>query len=184
MLGIALAAVGCVLLLAPGEAPGSISRSRLRHELAAQMQRAGGASGAWVTDMDAPRNGTLFTWASRTRRILASNSKLFTTGAALDRFGARGRLKTRLYARGRRAGHGHTLAGNLVIVGAGDPALASVGFARKRNLPLTPIANLASDVRRAGIRRVTGEIRADDSLFDRRRGEELMFVEFSDAAGI
>jgi serine-type D-Ala-D-Ala carboxypeptidase/endopeptidase (penicillin-binding protein 4) len=182
-LGITLVAVGCVLLLAPGEAPGSISRSRLRHELAAQMQRAGGASGAWVTDMDPPRDQTLFSWASRTRRILASNSKLFTTGAALDRFGARSRLKTRLYARGRRAGHGHTLVGNLVIVGAGDPALASVGFARKSNLPLTPIANLASDVRKAGIRRVTGEIRADDSLFDRRRGVPTSGVDASGELG-
>ena len=44
------------------------------------MQRAGGASGAWVTDIDAPGNRTLFSWASRTRRILASNTKLFTTG--------------------------------------------------------------------------------------------------------
>ena len=44
--------------LAPGEAPGSISRSRLRDGLADQMQRAGGASGAWVMDIDAPRNRT------------------------------------------------------------------------------------------------------------------------------
>jgi D-alanyl-D-alanine carboxypeptidase/D-alanyl-D-alanine-endopeptidase (penicillin-binding protein 4) len=183
MLPIVLVALACALLVAPGEAAGSISRSRLRHGLENQMERAGGASGAWVADMDAARNRTLFTWASRTRRILASNSKLFTTGAVLDRFGADGRLKTRLYTKRRHARRGHTLRGSLVIAGAGDPALASVGFSRKHDLPLTPIANLASDVRKAGIRRITGAIRADDSVFDRRRGVPTSGVDASGELG-
>jgi serine-type D-Ala-D-Ala carboxypeptidase/endopeptidase (penicillin-binding protein 4) len=179
LFGIALVGLGCALLLAPGEAPGSISRSRLRDGLANQMQRAGGGSGAWVMDMDAPRKPNLFTWASRTRRILASNTKLFTTGAVLDRFGANGRFSTRVYARRRHARQGHTLEGSLVIVGAGDPALASVGFARHNNLPLTRIANLASDVRKAGIRRITGAVLADDSVFDRHRGVPTTGVDAS-----
>ena len=101
----------------------------------------------------------------------------------LDRFGANGRLKTRLYARRRHARRGHTLKGSLVIVGAGDPALASVGFARRNDLPLTWIANLASDVRKAGIRRVTGAIRADDTVFDRRRGVPTSGVDASGELG-
>jgi D-alanyl-D-alanine carboxypeptidase/D-alanyl-D-alanine-endopeptidase (penicillin-binding protein 4) len=168
LFGIALAALGCALLLAPVDAH-SISRSRLSHGLSNQMQRAGGASGAWVMDMDARRNRILFSWASQTRRVLASNTKLFTTAAALDRFGAKRRLTTRLYARRPNGQRGHTLKGGLVIVGAGDPALASTGFARANDLPLTRIANLARDVRRAGIRRVTGAVRADDTVFDRHR---------------
>ena len=147
------------------------------------MQKAGGASGAWVMDIEAPRNRVLFSWASHTRRILASNTKLFTTAAVLDRFGAASRLKTRLYARRRHALRGHTLRGNLVIVGAGDPALASVGFARRNDLPLTSIANLARDVRKAGIRRVTGAILADDTVFDRRRGVPTSGVDGSGELG-
>jgi D-alanyl-D-alanine carboxypeptidase/D-alanyl-D-alanine-endopeptidase (penicillin-binding protein 4) len=147
------------------------------------MQRAGGASGAWVMDIEAPGNRVLFSWASHTRRVLASNTKLFTTAAVLDRFGAAGRLKTRLYARRRHARRGHTLRGNLVIVGAGDPALATAGFARRNNLPLTSIGNLASDVRKAGIRRVTGGIRADDTAFDRRRGVPTSGVDGSGELG-
>ncbi len=169
LFGIALAGLWCALLLAPVDAD-SISRSRLRHGLENQMQRAGGASGAWVMDIDAPGNRILFTWASHTRRILASNTKLYTTAAVLDRFGARRRLTTKLYPRRRHGRHRHTLEGGLIIAGAGDPALASQGFARSNNLPLTRIANLASDVRRAGIRRITGAIRADDTVFDRSRG--------------
>jgi D-alanyl-D-alanine carboxypeptidase/D-alanyl-D-alanine-endopeptidase (penicillin-binding protein 4) len=170
LFGTVLVALGCVLLAAPGAAPGAISRSRLHDGLSNQMQRAGGASGAWVMDVHARRNRSLFSWASRTRRVLASNSKLFTTGAMLDRFGANGRLKTKVYAPRGNARRGHTLKGSVVIVGAGDPALASASFARRNDLPLTPIGNLAADIRRAGIRRITGAVRADDSIFDRRRG--------------
>ena len=167
---IALAALACALLAAPDLAPASISRSRLRHGLGNQMQRVGGDSGAWVTDVDASGHGTLFSWASHRRRILASNTKLFTMAAVLDRFGPSATLKTRLYARPGNAVEGHTLRGSLVLVGAGDPALGRAGFARDNGLPLTPLGNLATDVRKAGIKRVTGKIRADDSIFDRRRG--------------
>jgi D-alanyl-D-alanine carboxypeptidase/D-alanyl-D-alanine-endopeptidase (penicillin-binding protein 4) len=176
---IVVAGLGCALLLAPGHAPGSISRSRLRHGLGNQMHHVGGASGAWVTDMDAPGNGTLFSWASHRRRIIASNTKLFTMAAVLDRFGATGTLKSRLYARPRNAADGQTLRGSLVLVGAGDPALARASFARDNGLPLTRLGNLAGDVRRAGIKRVTGGIRADDSIFDRRRGVPTTGVDAS-----
>ena len=174
--------LACALLLAPVDAS-SISRSRLRHGLSNQMQSVGGTSGAWVMDIGAAGNRVLFSWASRARRILASNTKLFTTAAVLDRFGANGRLNTRLYARRGQARQGHTLEGSLVIVGAGDPALASVGFARRNDLPLTGIANLASDVRKAGIRRVTGAIRADDTVFDRHRGVPSSGVDASGELG-
>ena len=60
--------------------------------------------------------------------------------------------------------------GDLVVVGDGDPALGSESFARRNNLPLTPIADLARAVERAGIRKVKGKVLADDSIFDRRRG--------------
>ncbi len=164
----ALALLACVLLAAPDPAPASISRSRLRHALARQMQRVGGASGAFVSDPQAPGRRTLFSWASRTRRILASNTKLFTMAALLDRYGPRATFKTRVYPAG--ALERHTLRGSLVVVGAGDPALGRRSFAQRHALPLTPLGNLATDVRKAGIKRVTGKILADDSIFDRRRG--------------
>ena len=176
---IALTGLACVLLAAPGPASASISRSRLRHGLSNQMHRVGGASGAWVTDVEASRRKTLFSSASHRRRILASNTKLFTMAAVLERFGATGTLKTRLYARPRNAIDGHTLRGSLVVVGAGDPALARAGFARHNGLPLTRLGALTSDVRRAGIKRVTGSIRADDSIFDRRRGVPTTGVDAS-----
>ena len=116
------------------------------------------------------KGGQLFSWASKTPRVLASNSKLFTTAAVLHRYGANGKLKTRLYPQPRSAVHRHAIRGNLVIVGGGDPALASSGFAKHNNLPLTPLGPLAKAIRKKGIKRVTGKVLADDTVFDRKPG--------------
>jgi len=159
----------CALLAVPAPAA-AISRSRLEHGLANQMQRVGGASGAWVYDLDAKDHGQLFSWASKTPRVLASNSKLFTTAAVLNRFGADGTLETRLYPQPRSALHRHAIRGNLAIVGDGDPALSSSGFAKRNDLPVSPIGALAKDLRKEGIKRVLGKVLADDSIFNRKRG--------------
>jgi serine-type D-Ala-D-Ala carboxypeptidase/endopeptidase (penicillin-binding protein 4) len=159
----------CALLGGAVPAAASLSRAHLRHGLSRQMHRVGGASGAWVYDLDASGHGLLFSWASKTPRVLASNSKLFTTAAVLHRFGAGGRLETTVYPQEHSALHRHAIRGNLVLVGAGDPALASSGFAKRNNLPVTPLGALAKEVRQDGIKRVTGKVLADDSVFDRQR---------------
>jgi serine-type D-Ala-D-Ala carboxypeptidase/endopeptidase (penicillin-binding protein 4) len=180
---IALAGLACVALAAPDIGAASISRARLRHGLANQMHRVGGASGAFVTDLGPSGRRTLFSDAARAHRILASNSKLFSMSAVLDRFGADGTLKTALYPRPAGGVQGHVLNGSLVLVGAGDPALASSSFARRNGLPLTPLGKLASAVHKEGIRKVTGDIRADDTVFDRLRTVPTAGVDASGELG-
>ena len=152
-------------------ARGTLSKSGLRARLQREMERVGGASGAWVYDLNTGDGGeTLFSVSGRRSRIVASNAKLFTTAAFLDRFGPDGTLKTGLWARGARAGlNDRQLRGDLALVGDGDPALAAPGFARRRNLPLTRLKPLAKSVRAAGIRRVTGDLILDPTVFDRKR---------------
>jgi D-alanyl-D-alanine carboxypeptidase/D-alanyl-D-alanine-endopeptidase (penicillin-binding protein 4) len=182
-LAITLFGLVCVASATPVLAGASLSRSALHHKLTKQMQRVGGASGAFVSDLDARRNRTLFSWASRTRRALASNTKLFTAAAVLDRFGARRSFKTGAFPRPANAVEGHTLRGSLVVVGAGDPALGRAGFARRHRIPLTPLGALAGAVRKAGIKRVSGKVLADDTIFDRRRGIPSSGVDASGELG-
>ena len=148
----------------------TLSRSQLRNRLETEMDRVGGGSGAWVYDIQRRRDRVLYSDSGKRGRLLASNTKLFTTAAFLDRFGVEGRLATSVWGRGQRSGRNdRVLSGGLALVGAGDPALASPRFARKHNLPVTRIQPLAQDVRAAGIRRVKGDLRVDDTIFDRKR---------------
>jgi D-alanyl-D-alanine carboxypeptidase/D-alanyl-D-alanine-endopeptidase (penicillin-binding protein 4) len=186
------AAVGAALLCLPGAAwaaalpgpdqpfrtptakPGSaqaskkpLGRSGLRRKLRHELQAQGGANGAYVMDLDAKHNAALFSSNAGATRILASNAKLFTTAAALESFGAGRRFTTRLWARGKRTGgRNRRLDGSLALVGSGDPALASGSFAHAHNLPLTRIRPLAAAVRKKGIKKVDGNIKADPSIFD------------------
>src|SRR4051794_6401200 len=61
-----------------------ISRSQLRRRLADAMSDVGGASGAYVLDIDASGEGALYGNDASERRTPASNEKLFTTAAFLD----------------------------------------------------------------------------------------------------
>jgi len=101
----------CALLGGAAPAGASISRAHLEHGLAKQMHRVGGGSGAWSYDLDAPNHGLLFSWASKTPRVLASNSKLFTTAAVLHRYGADAKLDTRVYPQRRSDLHRHAIRG-------------------------------------------------------------------------
>jgi len=153
----------------PLAAKGGLTAAQLSNRLRDQIRAAGGSSGAYVTDLDARHDGTLIADHARRRLILASNAKLFTTAAFLERFGPERRFATRLWARGHRSGPGdHTLVGSLALVGGGDPALASPAFASAHNLPLTSLEPMAAAVRQAGIYKVKGNIRADPTVFDPR----------------
>lgn len=147
-----------------------LSRSQLRDELDKALDGAGGASGAWVYDVDAKGDAVLFSDQGDTNRIPASNQKLFTTAAFLAALGPAERLETRTYAKGKLTGAGDSvLNGDLVLVGDGDPAFGTARFARTHDQPVTRVAELAGNVARTGVKRITGRVLADDSIFDRER---------------
>lgn len=117
---------------------------------------AGGGSGAYVVDLDTGRE--LAAVRARKARVPASVEKLFTTSAALLRLGVDGRLSTTLLAeRGTRPAR--TVASDVWIRGGGDPTLGPAG-----------LRVLAAQVAAAGIRRIEGNIYADETAFDLRRG--------------
>jgi D-alanyl-D-alanine carboxypeptidase/D-alanyl-D-alanine-endopeptidase (penicillin-binding protein 4) len=144
----------------------ALSGDRLRHRLSDLMDQTGSASGAFVYDVRTDHR--VFADSARKPRILASNTKLFTTSTALDVIGANDHLDTTVWADGTLdAG---VLDGDLYLIGDGDPALASKSFAASNGLPVTPFGQLSRQVKAAGVNRVTGNVYADDSIFDRVRG--------------
>lgn len=105
-----------------------------------------------------------------TPRIPASTLKLATSAAALIQFGPDHRFTTRLLAGPTTRRDGRTLRGAVYLKGAGDPLLATRGYATDW-LPAgaTALSDLALPLRRRGVRLVRGPIVADETLFDSRR---------------
>ncbi|MCB0877097.1 MAG: D-alanyl-D-alanine carboxypeptidase/D-alanyl-D-alanine-endopeptidase [Solirubrobacterales bacterium] len=136
----------------------AISRGKLKRKLNQLARRAPGSSGFYVTRIGGKAGGPVFDRNAGHTRKLASNEKLFTTITALHRLGPKGRIETRVKIRGRVAAKGK-LKGDIYLIGGGDPSFGGGG-----------VADLAEQVRKAGIRRVSGRVIGDDSVFDRRRG--------------
>jgi serine-type D-Ala-D-Ala carboxypeptidase/endopeptidase (penicillin-binding protein 4) len=128
----------------------------------------GSASGLFVVDAESGK--PVCARAAKTPRILASNTKLFTTSTALSHFGSEYRIVTRLLTDGRIDPNG-VLHGSLYLQGGGDPALGVPSFYDRYGGGLgTNLLLLGSQLRAAGVDAVTGRLYADDTVFDRLRG--------------
>jgi len=97
--------------------------------------------------------------------IPASNTKIYTTGVALDLLGANYRWRTSVYADAQPDADG-TIDGDLVLYGRGAPDLIS----QSRKDSKGSLAQLADDLYQRGIRQVRGNVIGDESYF---RGETL-----------
>ncbi|MBI5104032.1 MAG: D-alanyl-D-alanine carboxypeptidase/D-alanyl-D-alanine-endopeptidase [Solirubrobacterales bacterium] len=154
-LPVVLCALAVLLLL--GAAPASaVDRAGLRSALAKLHARLGPSAGAYVVDLDS--GAVLYRRREDLALAPASNEKLFTTAAALLRFGPDATLETTLQG-GGEVDEGGVLRGDLFLVGGGDPTLGDPG--------LRALARALAD---AGVTRVDGGIVGDESLFDQRRG--------------
>ena len=159
--------LACLALAAAALLPSAASAASLGSRLSAAMRPAGGSSGAYV--VNATTGKPVLRYRHTTPRILASNTKLFTTAAALARYGVAGRLSTEVKGTGTLEEDG-TYRGDLYLVGAGDPTFGSSSFARRSYGGGASVQSLAADLEEIGIRRVTGRIYGDESKFDALRG--------------
>jgi serine-type D-Ala-D-Ala carboxypeptidase/endopeptidase (penicillin-binding protein 4) len=160
---IALALLAILLL--PAVAEGKSACQQMRQRLVAG---GGVASGLFV--VDAGSGKAVCARAAKRPRILASNTKLFTTSAALTRFGPEYRIDTELLSDGQ-IGIDGTLRGSLYLKGGGDPALGAPSFYERYAGGLgTNLLSLRTGLREAGVRAVSGRLYADDTIFDRLRG--------------
>ena len=119
--------------------------------------------------LDTTTGRTLASVRADTPRIPASVEKLYTTSTALLRFGPSATLQTRVLGVGTLDDAG-TWHGDLYLRGGGDPTFGSDAFDRLAYGLGTTASALAARVRAAGILRVTGRVRGDESWLDRLRG--------------
>jgi serine-type D-Ala-D-Ala carboxypeptidase/endopeptidase (penicillin-binding protein 4) len=131
----------------------AVSAPQLRAGLSKLFRRVG-KSGAMA--VDAASGQVLFARKARRPRILASNSKLFTTSTALAKFGPGGHLHTTAWCSGQIS---NGSCPGLYLRGGGDPTLGTTG-----------VAKLADRVRAAGITSVTGPLHYDDTYLDHVTG--------------
>ncbi len=119
-----------------------------------------GSVGVAVYSVD--RSAPLYLRSADQSLLPASNMKLYTTAAALDRLGPDFQYTTSLYADGPVL-PGGILDGNLILVGRGDPALSGRFFGDSATYVFD---RFAEELRRAGVRRITGRLIGDASYFD------------------
>jgi len=124
------------------------------------LQGRRGAIGVAVYSVD--RSAPLYLRSADRALLPASNMKLYTTAAALDRLGPDFQYTTSLYADGPVL-PGGILDGNLVLAGRGDPSISGRFFGDSATYVFD---RFADELRRAGVRRVTGRLIGDASYFD------------------
>ena len=158
-----VAALCCLALVAPS----ALAADRaLVSKLGRYARAAGAYSGAYVVNLTDAE--TVLRWRAGRSRILASNTKLFTTAAALAQFGTEGTLGTEV--RGAGVAEDGIWRGDLYLHGGGDPTFGSRRFTRRAYGTGATVEGLAARLEKAGIERVTGRVLGDESWFDSRRG--------------
>jgi D-alanyl-D-alanine carboxypeptidase/D-alanyl-D-alanine-endopeptidase (penicillin-binding protein 4) len=157
---LAALAAAATALAAPSSGPATPARAP-DAKLPARLARALAVphvpvSRSAAVAVDLRTGQVLFSRHPRLGLAPASTEKLAVSYALLTQLGPSYRIRTVVGGTGTFAGG--TWRGHLVLEGRGDPTLSS-----------GDLASLARQVRRAGIRRVTGSVVADESYFDRNR---------------
>ena len=162
--------VGAVLLLvglalppaaAQPAALDSTARARLAAAVADTIEAAPFAGAWWGIHVTHLGTGeTLYARHPDQGFVPASNTKLLTAAAALERLGPDYRYTTTVYADGPI--RDSTLHGNLIVRGTGDPTL---GGYRQRTDPTQVLRRWADSLRAHGIRRIEGDVVGTDDPF-------------------
>lgn len=135
----------------------------LKDQIESMIRRAGRNRFLWgIHIYSVTEKRTLYELNSDKLFSPASNVKLLTTAAALDRLGPDFRFQTRVGYEGVLQPDG-VLSGHLVIQGRGDPDLADQMRGGKDRY--VHLDRMARAVQEAGIQRIEGDVIGDDSYF-------------------
>jgi D-alanyl-D-alanine carboxypeptidase/D-alanyl-D-alanine-endopeptidase (penicillin-binding protein 4) len=125
----------------------------------ARAQRQSAAVGVSIVQLDTGE--AVFSYHPQQPRVIASNSKLFTTSTALDTLGPGFVFETRFLMRG--AVTDGVLHGDLGVVGAGDPQISGREY---EGDPFAAFRPWAAALRDKGVRRIAGDLYLAHGLFE------------------
>ena len=135
--------------------------SGLQHDIDAILQNPILSHGSWGVLAKSLKTGeTLYAVNANKLMMPASNMKIVTLAAAAEQLGWEYTYETRLFAVG--AIRDGLLAGDLVIVGSGDPSLVAADGMADR-----VFADWAQRLKQRGIRAVSGRVIGDDNGFEK-----------------
>ncbi len=147
---------------------------RFRQRGDAALSAAGPDKGAWaVLVTDGATGEVLSSRNSDGYFMPASNAKMFTTALALATLGPDYRVRTTVASSGTLDANG-VLSGDLVLTGRGDANLSNRKFPydkkeEREGPPEKALAELAGAVAARGVKEVTGDLVADDSMFQHEK---------------
>jgi D-alanyl-D-alanine carboxypeptidase/D-alanyl-D-alanine-endopeptidase (penicillin-binding protein 4) len=152
---------------APTVVAAPIADRRLRTDLEQWASAAGPDSCAVVVE---PDGDVVLDHRADAAVIPASTTKLLTATGALEALGADARFRTTAVAAAPAVGG--VIAGDLTLVGGGDPLLATADyldhFERQPQIA-TSFEGLAQQLVAAGVRQITGSVVGDESRLDQQR---------------
>jgi D-alanyl-D-alanine carboxypeptidase/D-alanyl-D-alanine-endopeptidase (penicillin-binding protein 4) len=125
----------------------------------------GSSTGVYVWDLDAAQ--PVYELNATTMLAPASNLKLVTSAAAVFDWGFDHRFITGLYAAAGPDASG-TLAGDVYLLGLGDPSLSTRAYQKKVfGMKTSSFEAFARELKHEGVRRIEGRILGDASWFDK-----------------
>ncbi|PYX40096.1 MAG: D-alanyl-D-alanine carboxypeptidase/D-alanyl-D-alanine-endopeptidase [Acidobacteria bacterium] len=157
----------CLVLALPGEAA---KKKALPARIAAVLAQPDLAHGFWGVEITSLSTGkVLFSQNADKLFTPASNTKLFTTAAALALIGPDYKFRTSVETNGLLDKHGR-LSGDLLLIGRGDPNLSGRELpydlrTQRNDHPIKVLEDLADSLSQKGVKYVDGDLVADDSYF-------------------
>src|SRR5271165_7276506 len=151
-----------------GTAPATVTL--LAERIAALLNAPDLAHGFWGIEVVSLGTGeTLYAQNADKLFTPASNTKLFTTAAALALIGPDYKFRTTVETTGTLDRYGR-LNGDLVLVGHGDPNLSGRELpydlhTQRNDHPIQALESLADALVQKGVKFIDGDIVADDSYF-------------------
>jgi D-alanyl-D-alanine carboxypeptidase/D-alanyl-D-alanine-endopeptidase (penicillin-binding protein 4) len=157
-----LGALSAIVAAPAGRPARAQARVAVQAALTQEVTRAFKQSAAiGIHVVDVASGQEVFTYNADDPRVTASNTKLFTTAAALDALGPDYFFETRLMMRGQLAGG--VLTGDLGVVGGGDPNISGRAYDGD---PYAVFRGWAHELQARGVQRIDGDLFLDDGFFE------------------